>query len=149
MTPQEMWSSYLDSIGSADLLLPSAEYFCDNQKDADNCADLVLQGAKYATSAALAQFEMESIPLPKAGNLLIVTNWAGAAKCIIETTQVTTRRFKDVSEMFAAAEAEGDSSLRHWRDAHTTFFKRQFKGTGYEFTEDMQVVCEEFRVIFK
>ena len=38
----------------------------------------------------------------------VVTDWDGIPLCIIETSEVEVRAFKDVDEEFAAAEGEGD-----------------------------------------
>jgi len=150
MTPREMWSAYQVSLGNADdLPMPLAEYFCDNQKDADICAELVHRGIKRATTGALAQYQMENLRPPEPGDMLIVTNWAGDAQCIIELTKVDIIAFREVTEAYAEAEGEGDKSLAYWQETHKNFFTRQFEGTVYAFSDDLPLVCEEFRVVFK
>ena len=148
MSPREMWLAYVSKHGNANQPQPPAEYFCDNQKDADTCAELVLRGVKRATTGSLMSYESEHAQLPRPGNLLIVTYWNGEATCIIKTTKVDVMPFKNVSANFAALEGEGDGSLTHWREAHAKFFHREFQHTPYKFDENSQVVCEEFQVIF-
>jgi uncharacterized protein YhfF len=65
----------------------------------------------------------------------------------IETTQVSLRRFRDVDAVFAAAEGEGDKSLAYWRQAHQTFFETSLAAIDKNFTEDMWLVCEYFRLL--
>ena len=52
-----MWREYLATLGeepSSTGRTYSAWHFCDNEKDADELADLVLQGDKRATAGAYA-----------------------------------------------------------------------------------------------
>jgi uncharacterized protein YhfF len=93
--------------------------------------------------------EVESKRLPKAGDLSIVTNFAGDPLCVIETQRVDIVSFKDVSKEFAATEGEGDGSLAYWRRAHEAFFGRECRRIGRQPTQDMPVVCERFEVVYR
>lgn len=42
-------------------------HFCDNQKDADICAQLVASGRKRATAPSVAEFELAGDVPPLAG----------------------------------------------------------------------------------
>ncbi len=123
--------------------------FGDSEGLAHELAQLVLQGIKRATAGSLWAVEHESKPLPKPGDLSIVTNWAGAPLCVIETLAVDVLPFVAVPAEFAAAEGEGDGSLAFWRDAHRAYFARECGRIGRPFTETMPVVCERFRVVFQ
>jgi uncharacterized protein YhfF len=79
----------------------------------------------------------------------ITLNGAGEPICIIETTEVTQRRFNEIDEDFARSEGEGDLTLCYWREAHTNFFSRILPKVGKEFSTDMPLVCERFHVIYK
>ena len=57
--------------------LPTSYYFCDNEKDAYECAALVLQGIKQATATSLWWHEKNKEPLPKIGDVWIITDWQG------------------------------------------------------------------------
>jgi hypothetical protein len=50
---------------------------------------------------------------------------------------------------FAVSEGEGDRSLEYWREAQRRYFTRECQSAGREFTEDMPVVCERFRVVYR
>ena len=54
--------------------IPEFYYFCDNEKDANDCAQLVVDGVKRATSTSMWWFETYKQPLPKIGDLAIVTD---------------------------------------------------------------------------
>jgi uncharacterized protein YhfF len=50
---------------------------------------------------------------------------------------------------FARDEGEGNLSLNYWREAHRTFFSRTLPKIDKEFSEEMPLVCERFRLIHK
>jgi uncharacterized protein YhfF len=128
---------------------PESWYFCDNKKDADYCANLVIEGTKRATATSLWWFKKNNEPLPKKGNLYIVTDWDGKAKAIIETTQIDLVPYNEVTEAFAATEGEGDKSLAYWKRVHWDYYSREMKPEGESPTQDMLIACEQFKVIWK
>ena len=148
---KEMWKNYLMSIG--DDIINTNKYtwwhFCDNEKSANNLAELVKQGVKRATTGLHYFYEVEGETLPKVGDLSIIIDWQGIAQCIIETEKVTILPFKEVTEEFAKIEGEGDKSLKYWREVHINAFNRELKEHKKEFREDMLVVCEEFEMVYK
>ncbi|MCT4595762.1 MAG: ASCH domain-containing protein [Anaeromicrobium sp.] len=149
---EEMWKGYLKSIGehieNTDKSYISW-YFCDNEKSANELAQLVKDKVKRATTSLYYWYEVENEPLPKEGDLNVITNWDGIAECIIQTKKVTIVPFDEVTEEFAKTEGEGDKSLKYWREAHIDAFTRGLKEQGKEFSEDMLVVCEEFELVYK
>lgn len=146
-----MWNKYLSSGGVDEKKERfTTWHFCDNPKDADELASLVKSGIKTATSSLCEIYDIdEEDTLPKVGECSIITDWAGRAQCIIETVEVTLVPFKDVDEDFAYSEGEGDRSLEHWRRVHRNFFMRELEEHPIEFSEDMLVVCEKFKVVHK
>jgi len=54
----------------------------------------------------------------------------------------------EVDANFARAEGEGELSLNDWREAHRNYFSRVLTKSGKEFSEDIPLVCERFRVIY-
>jgi len=126
-----------------------AFYFCDNEKDATECAELVMQGIKQATASSLWWYQVNNETLPQVGKRYIVTSWHGIALCVIEVTKVEIVQFKDITPEFAEIEGEGDKSLAYWKKVHWAYYTRELKDTQYSPTEDMQIVCEQFKVIFR
>lgn len=126
----------------------SAWHFCDNKADADELARLVAGGRKRATAGSAWAYEAEDEPLPQVGDHSVITDWEGSPQAIIRTSSVEVVPFGRVTAEFAAAEGEGDLSLRYWREAHWSAFSRELKGIGREPAEDMPVVCERFEVVF-
>lgn len=125
------------------------EVFCfgDSEALANELGALVVAGRKRATAGCLWVLEAKGRVPPKAGDLNIVTTWAGEPLCVIETTQVDIVPFAEVGAEFAAAEGEGDGSLEYWRSAHTAFFGRECERIGRRFGSEMPVVCERFKVL--
>jgi uncharacterized protein YhfF len=111
--------------------------FGDSPRLADELLALVLKGVKTATCSTEDE-PNTSTP----GERWIVLDGRGTPRCVIETTEVTYRRFGEVDAAFAHEEGEGDRSLAYWRDAHRRYFGRQGK-----FSEDMMLMCERFRLV--
>lgn len=101
---------------------------------------LVRAGRKTATCGALRDFT-QGEPMPVVGRQDIALNWDGTPALLIETVEVTIRRFCDVDADFALAEGENDH-LSGWQADHRAFFARN---GGW--TADMELVCERFRLM--
>jgi uncharacterized protein YhfF len=111
--------------------------FGDGPRLADELLDLVIRGLKTATCST------EDEPnTSKPGECWIVLDGRGEPACVIETTEVTYRRYNEVDAAFAYEEGEGDRSLAYWREAHRNYFGRQGK-----FRENMMLMCERFRLV--
>ncbi|MCW8833872.1 MAG: ASCH domain-containing protein [Colwellia sp.] len=124
-------------------------HFCDNEIDANECATLVLNNIKMATSPSLWWYQVNEEPLPKVGDLNIVTNWNGEAQCIIETTSISIVPFNEITEEYAELEGEGDKSLAYWKQVHWQYYHRELENTPFTPSEDMPIVCERFKLVFK
>ena len=100
---------------------------------------LVRSGQKTATCGALRDFQ-DGEPMPVVGRQDIALDWDGKPALLIETVEVTIRRFCDVPEDFALAEGDGD--FDDWKSGHIAFFTR-----NGGFDPQMELVCERFRLI--
>ena len=92
---------------------PKSFYFCNNKKDADECAELVIKKIKQATSTSVWWFEKNKEEIPKIGDLAIVTDWNNEPKAIIITKKVQIVKFKNITVEYAFIEGEGDKSLEY------------------------------------
>jgi uncharacterized protein YhfF len=126
-----------------------AEGWGDSPQLADELGALIVQGSKTATCSALWEWEEERNPIPKTGYLTIALDGRGEPLCIVETIEISIRKYNEVDPDFAREEGEGDLSLDYWREAHRNYFSRVLKKLGKEFSEDMPLVCERFRVIYR
>ena len=123
--------------------------FGDSLELADELGALVLSGIKTGTCSSVWEWEAEGESLPEVGSIWIVLDGSGNPICITETYEVTIRKYNEVDADFALAEGEGDLSLAYWREAHRNFFTRVLPEIGKEFSEEMPLVCERFRLIYK
>jgi uncharacterized protein YhfF len=143
------WAAFLTTTErSASTRCSEAFHFDDNEADANTLGALVVRGIKTATASLLWTFAAEQRRRPRIGDLSIVTTWQGEPLCVIETTAVSIQAFEDVEATFAAAEGEGDGSLRHWQATHWAYFARVCDHLGRPPTTRMAVVCERFRVVY-
>ncbi|WP_291870539.1 ASCH domain-containing protein [Maribacter sp.] len=147
---RNMWGDYLDKhLEDAFHEAPKTTHFCDNEKDANECAMLVKSGIKKATTDSLIGIQNKNEKLPKIGDFTVVTNWNGEAQCIIETKKVTLKPFFSIDETYANKEGEGDKSLAYWKKVHWEYYTREFEAFNRKPSESMIVVCQEFELVFK
>ena len=112
--------------------------FGDGPALADALAALVLSGVKTA-SCGHADGPEPEFPV---GALSVMLDGSGHPRAVIETLEVTLRRFDQVDAAFAHDEGEGDRSLEFWRAVHRSYFER-----AGVFADDMLLWCERFRVV--
>lgn len=146
------WQKFLSTLPS-DSPYRSKTYVAEGWGDSPEMADelgaLIAQGIKTGTCSALWEWEAEGNPIPQTGLITIALDGRGKPLCIVETTNVFIRKYNEVDAGFACSEGEGDLSLAYWREAHRNFFSRSLPVIGKEFSEDMPLVCERFRLIYK
>lgn len=111
--------------------------FGDSPALADELLDLVIKGVKTATCSTEDEPNTSS-----PGEQWVVLDGRGEPRCVIESLEVTYRRYNEVDAGFAYDEGEGDRSLAYWRAAHRNYFGRLGR-----FSEDMMLMCERFRLV--
>jgi uncharacterized protein YhfF len=111
--------------------------FGDGPALADELLELVIKGVKTATCSTEDEPNTSTV-----GERWIVLDGRGTPRCVIESVEVSYRRYNEIDAAFARDEGEGDLSLDHWRDAHRRYFTRLGK-----FSEDMMLMCERFRLV--
>ncbi|ATU93395.1 ASCH domain-containing protein [Phyllobacterium zundukense] len=116
--------------------------FGDSPTLADELLALVLAGKKTATCAALRDYAGDSADKPVVGRRDVVLDGAGKPAAVIETVEVTYRRFDEVDSAFARDEGEGAATLEQWRHDHESYFRR-----NGGFSPDMDLLCERFRLV--
>ena len=126
-----------------------AEGWGDSPEMADELGALIAQGVKTGTCSALWEWEAEGNPIPEAGYITIALDGHGEPICIVETIEISIRKYNEVDADFAREEGEGDLSLNYWREAHKNFFSRVLPKIGRQFSEEMPLVCERFHLIHK
>lgn len=132
----------------ASISQPPSYFYCDNKKDADECAELVVNKIKQATSPSVWWFEKYHEPFPQVGDLAIITNWDGVARAIVRTTKVEFVEFRRISSAYAYIEGEGDRSLDYWKKVHWEYYANEMKAFEEHPSEEMVIVCEYFETIW-
>tara|TARA_R110002049_G_scaffold109580_13_gene258484 strand:- start:2915 stop:3376 length:462 start_codon:yes stop_codon:yes gene_type:complete len=146
---KSLWGDYLDKhLEDAFVDAPKVEYFCDNEKAANECAKRVQKGEKKTISHSLLGLQLRNERLPKIGDFRIVTDWDGQARCIVRTTAVRLMPMFSIDEKYAQMEAEGDKSLIYWKQTHWEYYKQELAPFNRTPKESMIVVCEEFEKVF-
>lgn len=144
-----LWRAYLQSVGEAPATTDktfAVWSFGDTDKLADELLELVLAGTKRATTPSVWELEVRGEPVPQPGNLHVITDSAGIARCVLQTVRVRIIPFNRVGADYARIEGEGDGSLAYWRRTHWSYYKRVLADTDYTPQPDMPVVCEQFEV---
>ena len=143
------WKNFItDNTRYVNEKTPESFYFCDNEKDANDCAKLVVKNIKQATAPSLWSFEINNEKLPRKGDLNIITNWNKVPQAIILTTKIELIKFSEITAKFAQREGEGDKSLAYWKKVHKAYYKREMQGHKEEFSKDMIIVCQYFDTIY-
>ena len=102
---------------------------------------LVRSGKKTVTCEAASAFGKGGDVWPEVGRQDVALNCDGTPAVMLETVEVTTRRFGDMDEEFVAAQGEF-RNLAHWRAGYEAYFRR-----AGVFSQDMELMCERFRMV--
>ena len=145
MTAQEMWELFVKQ--NPDAANRTYDAWCYGDAP-DELAELTRKGIKSATASAYPVYELEGESLPEEGGYNIILDSNESAVCITRTERVFVLPFREVTEVQAFREGEGDRSLAYWQEVHRRFFTEELTAYGLEFSEDMDVVCEEFQMVF-
>ncbi len=150
-TQQQYMNKYLDSLSSVEherIKVITVEYFCNSKKEADELAQLVLDGKKTATCSMKYWYDNCDEIKPQVGNIMVITDFEGIPICITQTTSVEIKRYCDVDEDFAYHEGEGDRTLSYWQKAHWQFFSEECQQQGIKPSKEMLLYLERFKVVY-
>jgi len=145
------WSKYLDTLSPNerpdDAFVEAS--FAGNRDATDYLLSLYLDGKKHAGSGILEDFISSGDPSPKVGNYWIFLDSKDEPRCILRTERIALNKFKDVPAEIAAAEAEGDLSLEHWKRTHAKFYAPFLSTWGLSDINEATVVTEFFKIVFR
>ena len=123
-------------------------YFGNDSKMAKELVELVLQGVKTATASLFWEYEDKPEEEPIVGGYSVVTDYAGAPRCVLKTTEIRVLPFNEVDAQFAFDEGEGDRSLEYWRRVHWYYFSRRCAEANQQPSDTMPVNCERFELLY-
>src|SRR5271166_3575272 len=110
----------MTKLGDADWRSLEQFSFGDSPELADELAELVLAGKKRATCWAASEG-----PQTEIGKRMVMLDGSGVPRAVVETVELTQRRFGEVDDAFGFDEGEDDHTLASWRRAHRNYFGRQ------------------------
>lgn len=146
LSADEMWQAFMKQENMSETTSYKAWAFGG---DADSLADLVVRGVKTATASAHSLYAAEKLELPRVGEYNVILNSKNRAVCVTQTTKVYVLPFNKITEEYAELEGEGDKSLKYWKKVHKEIFTKELETAGLTFSEDMRVICEQFKVVYR
>ena len=148
LTPDQraFWTRFQAATGWGAGAPRFVDAFGDSPAIQDELAALVIAGDKRAT-ASLDRWYVEETR-PRAGDLALILNGAEQPVCVIRTTRVDIMPVKSVTAEFAFEEGEGDKTLAWWLEAHRAFWRREAEREGFDYSDDLDVLCERFERVW-
>ena len=145
----EYWNKFIQDTG-ADPEIRCSGDLCFDTEGIQNEEKLVLilSGKKTASFSTLASFLIDGEPLPVTGELYMVFDRSATPRCIIELESVNVVPFNEVTWGMAQQEGE-DSSLEEWREKQKEYLEDEGAIVGFEFTPDIKLIFQTFRVVYK
>lgn len=145
----EYWNKFIQDTG-ADPEIRCSGDLCFDTEGIQNEEKLVLilSGKKTATFSTLASFLIDGEPLPVTGELYMVFDRSATPRCIIELESVNVVPFNEVTWGMAQQEGE-DSSLEEWKEKQKEYLEDEGAIVGFEFTPDIKLIFQTFRVVYK
>ena len=149
MKVADFWQDFLRDTGlDKNTSYSDCYYFALNEEIANSLLELVLSGKKQATASSLLAYEKEQAPLPQVGEYSVITDFDGEPWCVVQTKQVRVIPFNEMTFVICQAEGE-DENLASWKNGHRKFFNSEGETLGYQFTETMPIVFENFKMIYR
>ncbi len=119
----------------------------------DRLLDAVLRGEKTATSSLAIEY-LSGVPLPRAGQRLVLQDHAGGVHGVVEITRVTIIPMHLVGDDIARDEGEGFADAAAWRRAHVSFWtevshliRAEAADAGWQLRDTEPVVVQWFRLL--
>lgn len=114
----------------------------------DELISLVIGNKKTAFFSSWATFAIDQEPLPVSGELYVVLDRSDTPRCIIEIESVNIIPFNEVTWAMAQQEGE-DQNLDEWRERKQEYLEDEGAVLGFDFTPDIKLVFQTFKVIYK
>lgn len=150
MTPiDEYWNKFIKDTGrneddrcAGDLNFEAKGFV------GDELISLVLADKKTAFFTSWATYAIDQEPLPVSGELYVVLDRANNPRCVIEVESVNVIPFNEVTWGMAQKEGE-DEDLTQWRERKQEYLEDEGAILGFEFTPDIKLVYQTFKVIYR
>jgi uncharacterized protein YhfF len=122
--------------------------FGDSAAMATELLELVLAGTKRATVGLVRDSADDGEPLPRIGGHWVACDGDGTPRCVLRTVALRLGPLASVDDAFAWDEGEGDRTRAGWIAAHLAFFRRTCAARGRDWSDELELVFERFRVVW-
>lgn len=104
-------------------------------KSRENLVNFIINGNKRATAGLAADYEKEGEEVEFVGECLSMVDNDGKHVATLQVTHVDIKRFANVPDEFALAEAEGDLNAADFRASHMEYWTK----IGESITDDTMI----------
>jgi len=147
ISARNMWDNFLGTHTKSTFVeAPKVIQFYDNEKDADQHAEMVVNNTKKAVSYPLLGLQYKKEALPKVGSFLVIIDGRGHAICIAKITSMALKPFFSIKEDYIRQ--EGFNDLEQWKTVHWEYFTRELAPYARTPKESMIVVCVTFDKVY-
>lgn len=109
---------------------------------------IVLAGQKQAFFTTLATFTIDNEPLPISGELYILVDNQNKPLCVLEIESVNIIPFNEVT--FEMVKKEGEcATMGEWKEKMQEYIEDEAHVLGFEYSPDIKLVYQTFKVIYK
>ncbi len=109
---------------------------------------IVLAGQKTAFFTTLANYTIDNEPLPLMGEIYLLVDVQNNPVCVLEIDSVNILPFNEVTLEMVNREGECQN-LDEWKEKMQEVIEDEAAIYGYEFTPDIRLVYQTFKVIYK
>lgn len=85
---------------------------------------------------------------PHAGDYVVLTDFNGKPRCLVQMQECRLLKFSEVRAEHTATESPAARDLETWRGIHRGYWTPMLAAEGIEFTEDLPVLFQRFRLVF-
>jgi len=145
----EYWEKFLKDTGRDSEDRCAGDLFFESKGFVEaELLSLVLSGRKTAIFTSYSTFAIDGEPLPLAGELYLVVNKKNEPICVIEFDNVQIVPYNEVTWQMSSLEGE-DENLEAWREKQREYLEDEGAVVGFEFTPDIKLVFQTFRVVYR
>ena len=145
----EYWLKFIKETGRSEEDKCAGDLHFQTEKfRSDQLISLILADKKTAFFTSWATYAIDREPLPVSGELYIVFDRSDAPRCVIETESVNVIPFNEATCEMAEREGE-DENLGAWKLRQQENLEDEGSVLGFEFTPDIKLVFQTFRVVYR
>ena len=145
----EYWNSFLEKTNRDKDEKCAGDLFFEGKNFINaELNSIVLAGQKTAFFTTLATFTIDGEPLPVSGELYILVDNQNKPLCILEMESVNIIPFNEVTWDMAQKEGEC-STFGEWKEKMQEYIEDEGHVLGFDYSEDIKLVFQTFKVIYK